>query len=55
MTQPDEKVVYRQLKSKSKGVAGDFDITEELSAGGNALDNQDFMTTVKQDIDQKIY
>jgi len=41
VTQPDEKVVYRQLKSaKSKGVNGaaEFDITEELS-GANSYDN----------------
>ena len=34
VTQPDEKIVFRQLKGKDKAV-GDFDITEETGEVGD--------------------
>ena len=46
VTQPDEKIVFRQLKGKGK--AGDFDITEET---GEAGDNQEFMSEVERELD----
>ena len=51
ITQPDEMVVFRQLKGRTG--ATDFDITEELS--GEAGNNEDFMSDVRKDIDSKIY
>eukprot|EP00347_Sterkiella_histriomuscorum_P009140 403342367 len=54
ITQPDEMVVFRQLKGRTG--ATDFDITEELSGdAGNGLGNEDFMKDVRKDIDAKIY
>ena len=50
VTQPDEKIVFRQLKGKGK--AGDFDITEET---GEVGDNSEFMSEIEREIDQKIY
>lgn len=50
VTQPDEKIVFRQLKGKGK--AGDFDITEET---GEVGDNSEFMSEIEKEIDQKIY
>ena len=52
ITQPDEKIVFRQLKGKDKKV-GDFDMTEEMGSGG--VETSDFMSQIKNDIDQKIY
>lgn len=54
ITQPDELVVFRQLKGRA-GVT-DFDITEELS--GEAADSglgEDFLGEIKKDIDSKVY
>jgi len=34
MTQPDERISFRQLKGKNAAASGDFDITEELGTGG---------------------
>ena len=48
ITQPDEKIIYRQLKGKDKKV-GDFDMTEEMGSGG--VETSDFMSQVKNDID----
>ena len=47
VTQPDEKIVFRQLKGKDKAV-GDFDITEET---GEAGDNQEFMSEIEREMD----
>ena len=47
-TQPDEKIVFRQLKGKDKQV-GDFDISEEMGQGG--VQTGDFMSEIKNDID----
>lgn len=52
ITQPDELVVFRQLKGRTN--ATDFDITEELSGEGGFA-NEDFMKEVKKDLDAKIY
>jgi len=47
-------VVFRQLKGRTG--ATDFDITEELSGeNSNLNENEDFMNTVRKDIDAKIY
>jgi hypothetical protein len=37
VTQPDERIMFRQLKGKSS--QGDFDITEELGQGGVQTSN----------------
>lgn len=50
VTQPDEMVVFRQLKGR-EGV-NDFDITEEIS---NDTKQSDYLNDIKSDIDQKIY
>ena len=64
ITQPDEIVVFRQLKGRA-GV-NEFDITEELSGeaelgtGGSAggmggHSDGDFFGEIKKDIDAKVY
>lgn len=50
VTQPDEMVVFRQLKGR-EGV-NDFDITEEIS---NDTKQADYLQDIKSDIDQKVY
>ena len=52
ITQPDEMVVFRQLKGRTG--ANDFDITEELSGEGGAQD-EDFLGDIRKEIDAKIY
>lgn len=47
VTQPDEKITFRQLKSGK--TAGDFDLTEEMGQGG--VETTDFMSEIKSDID----
>jgi hypothetical protein len=48
LSQPDEAIVFRQLRQKNK--AGDFDETEEISAA-SAQENQNFMTEIKSNFD----
>lgn len=50
LTQPDEKIVFRQLKSQGK--TSGFDETEEIS---NPNETQNFLTEIKQNMDQRIY
>jgi coatomer subunit beta len=52
ITQPDEMVVFRQLKGRTG--ANDFDITEELSGEGGAQ-SEDFLGDIRKEIDAKIY
>lgn len=52
VTQPDEVIVFRQLKGRTG--ASDFDITEELSAESGAA-SEDFMVEAKREVDAKIY
>jgi len=50
VTQPDEMVVFRQLKGRTG--ATDFDITEEISGDGGFNDgNEDFLGEVRKDVD----
>ena len=54
ITQPDERIVFRQLKGRS--AVTDFDITEEISdALGDTLGYEDFLGDIKKDIDSKVY
>jgi hypothetical protein len=54
ITQPDEMVIFRQLKGRS-GV-NDFDITEELSGDADGTGHgDDFFGDIKKDIDAKVY
>lgn len=54
ITQPDERIVFRQLKGRA--VITDFDITEEISdALGDTLGYEDFLGDIKKDIDSKVY
>lgn len=56
VTQPDEMVVFRQLKGRTG--ATDFDITEELSSADqdfHGSNNEDFLGDIRKDIDAKIY
>jgi coatomer subunit beta len=54
ITQPDERIVYRQLKGRS--AITDFDISEEISdALGDTLGYEDFLGDIKKDIDSKVY
>jgi coatomer subunit beta len=54
ITQPDERIVYRQLKGRS--AVTDFDISEEISdALGDTLGYEDFLGDIKKDIDSKVY
>jgi len=54
ITQPDEMVVFRQLKGRTG--ATDFDITEELTGDSTAaLGGEDFMGEIRKEIDAKIY
>lgn len=39
ITQPDERIQFRQLKNKNAAAGGDFDITEELGQGGVETNN----------------
>lgn len=52
ITQPDEMVVFRQLKGRS-GVT-EFDISEELSSSQND-GLEDFLGDIKKDIDSRVY
>ena len=52
ITQPDEMVVFRQLKGRTG--ANDFDITEELS-GEVGAQSEDFLGDIRKEIDAKIY
>ena len=47
VTQPDERIQFRQLKSKSAAGAGDFDITEELGSGG--VETNNFMSELQNE------
>lgn len=53
ITQPDEGLVFRQLKGRTG--ATDFDITEELSGDGNTAGAEDFLGDIRKEIDAKIY
>lgn len=55
ITQPDEIIVFRQLKGRS--AVTDFDITEEISdaLGGETQGYDDFLSDIKKDIDSKVY
>lgn len=55
ITQPDETIVFRQLKGRS--AVTDFDITEEISdaLGGETQGYDDFLSDIKKDIDSKVY
>ncbi len=56
ITQPDEQIVFRQLKGRTG--ATDFDITEEVSSnaeGGFGSGSEDFLGDAKKDVDAKIY
>lgn len=48
VTQPDEAIVFRQLKGKGKGL-NEFDITEEIS--GSQVGSSNFMKEIQSDID----
>jgi hypothetical protein len=50
VTQPDEAIVFRQLKGKGKAL-NEFDITEEISEalGGDTHGFEDFLGEVKKD------
>lgn len=52
ITQPDEMVVFRQLKGRTG--ANDFDITEEIS-GDSGNSGEDFLGEIRKEIDAKIY
>lgn len=49
MTQPDEKIVFRQLKANCK--AGNFDVSEEQAP----VSETDFLQEIKSQNDQRIY
>ncbi len=49
LTQPDEKILFRQLKTNCK--AGDFDVSEEQALPSET----DFLNEMKQQNDQRIY
>lgn len=55
IVQPDEPIVFRQLKGKA--ALTDFDISEEVSEalGGEAGNYEDFLGDIKRDIDSKVY
>jgi coatomer subunit beta len=53
ITQPDEMVVFRQLKGRTG--ATDFDMTEELSGEADNFGTEDYLGEVKKDIDFKVY
>jgi coatomer subunit beta len=55
ITQPDELVVYRQLKQGGKGGVTDFDITEEITTDGDFASGSDFMTEIKKDMEAKVF
>jgi coatomer subunit beta len=52
ITQPDEGIVFRQLKGRTG--ASDFDLTEELSTDTSDL-STDFMGDIRKEVDAKIY
>ena len=52
VTQPDEMVVFRQLKGRTG--ATDFDITEEMS-GENGAASEDYLGEIRKEMDAKIY
>lgn len=53
--QPDESIMFRQLKGKA--ALTDFDISEEVSEalGADAANYEDFLGEIKRDIDSKVY
>ena len=55
ITQPDESIIFRQLKGRA--AVTDFDITEEISdaLGGETQGYEDFLGDIKKDIDSKVY
>jgi hypothetical protein len=53
ITQPDEMVVFRQLKGRTG--ATDFDITEELSGDTDQFGSEDYIGDVKKEVDAKVY
>lgn len=53
ITQPDERIQFRQLKNKNAAAGGDFDITEELGQGG--VETNNFMSELQSENEQKIY
>lgn len=48
LSQPDETILFRQLRQKNK--AGDFDETEEISAS-SAQENLNFISEIKNNFD----
>lgn len=55
ITQPDETIVFRQLKGRA--AITDFDITEEIAdaLGGDTHGYEEFLGEIKKDIDSKVY
>lgn len=55
ITQPDETIIFRQLKGK--GVITDFDIGDEIAEalGGDTTGYEDFLGEIKKDVDSKVY
>jgi coatomer subunit beta len=55
VVQPDEGIMFRQLKGKAS--LTDFDITEEVSEalGEDAGNYEDFLGEIKKDMDSKVY
>ncbi len=55
ITQPDEAIVFRQLRGRA--AVTEFDITEEISdaLGGDTQGYDDFLGDIKKDIDSKVY
>jgi len=55
ITQPDETIIFRQLKGRA--AITDFDITEEIAdaLGGDTHGYEEFLGEIKKDIDSKVY
>lgn len=55
MTQPDETIVFRQLKGRA--AITEFDVTEEISdaLGSEAIGYESFLGEIKKDMDAKVY
>ena len=55
LVQPDEQIIFRQLKGKAS--LTDFDISEEVSdaLGADAPSYEDFLGDIKRDMDSRIY
>ena len=55
VTQPDETIVFRQLKGRA--AITEFDVTEEISdtLGSEAIGYESFLGEIKKDMDAKVY